>query len=286
MLGLAALPAAATAKDLNRPLILVHGHEADSGVSCNSTWKDLMAHYRFYGYKGPFHPVRYYTGDTTCSDYFGTGSSPRISSSTSDTPIGTVANSFAWYVYNNFSSRGVAVNVLAHSMGGLIVRYAIDHVQKQYSGWPPYIVAPSVVTFGTPHNGIEMGPFFAGCRASGDSHQCRQMDKSSSFIEYLRSNARNPQGAFGTWWSLAGSHADDTVDEGSAIDMSVKYKMRWASGTSIEHSDFMHERLGDGFSITADCWSTASGQSYGSMPKGKCYWPLQWSYVILTTYGY
>lgn len=286
VLAILALPTSAAAKDVNRPLILVHGHEADSGVNCSSTWSDLMAHYRWFGYKAGFHPVRYYRDDTACTEFYGSGSSPRIMSATSDTKIEDIAKTFAWYVYNTFNSKGIPVNIVAHSMGGLIVRYAIDQVSRKKSGWPPYFVAPSVVTFGTPHNGIDLGPFFLGCRIVGDSGQCRQMDKSSSFIEYLRANAQNPQGGFGTWWSLAGSHADNTVDEGSAIDMSVAYKIRWASETSIEHSDFMHEKLGGDFTANAHCWGTTSGQSYANMSEGQCYWPIQWSFVILAYYGF
>lgn len=286
-LAFALAPGSAAAKDVNRPLLLVHGHEADSGSNCNSTWKDLLAHFRWYGYKASFHPIQYYRDDTACTDYFGAGDSPEIMYATSDTKIEDIAKKFAWYVYNRWNGPGVPVNIVAHSMGGLIVRYAIDKVQRKTSGWPPYIVAPSVVTLGTPHNGIEMGPFYAGCRLfGGNTGQCRQMDKSAGFIEYLRDNARNPQGGYGTWWSVAGSHADDIVDEGSAIDMSVKYKMRWGEDEGIEHGEFMHEKLGGGFTADAHCWSTTSGASYGNMPEGQCYWPIQWSYIIISSYGY
>jgi hypothetical protein len=112
------------------------------------------------------------------------------------------------------------------------------------------------------------------------------MDKSSSFIEYLRDHAQNPQSAFGTWWSVAGSHADDTVDEGSAVGMSAPYKIRWASEVGIEHGDYMHEKLYDNFTIGAHCWGTTSGASYGNMTEGKCYWPLQWAFTIIAYYGY
>jgi hypothetical protein len=281
------IPGSAAAKDVNRPLILVHGHEADSGASCNGTWRDLMAHYRIYGYKGPFRAIQYYKGDTACSTYYGPGSAPEIMNASSDTKIQDIAKALAWHIYNNYNRRGTGVNIVAHSMGGLIVRYMIDAVQRKRAGWPPVIVAPSVVTLGTPHDGIELGPFAIGCRLfGGDTDECRQMDKSSSFIEYLRDHARNPQGAYGTWWSVAGSHADNTVDEGSAIDMSVKYKIRWASEVGIEHGDYMHERLYDNFTIGAHCWGTTTGASYGNMSESRCYWPLQWSFVILAYYGY
>lgn len=285
LLALWLVPGSAAAKDVNRPLIFVHGHEADSGVSCNATWRDMMAHFRVYGYKGQFETVRYYKNDSACSDYFGPGYSPRIMSATSDTPIQDIAKALAWHIYD-INRFGTGVNIVAHSMGGLIVRYMIDQVQRHKAGWPPNITVPSVVTLGTPHNGIDFADPW-GCWATGDSKECRQMDSSSSFIDYLRTYAKNPQSAYGTWWSLGGSHADNTVDEGSATNMSVKYKMHWASDTSIEHSDYMHEKLGaDPFnssSITAHCFSTSTG---GSFVEGKCYWPIQWAYVILAYYGY
>jgi len=162
-------------------------------------------------------------------------------------------------------------------MGGLIVRYAIDQVQKNKPGWPPDIIVPSVVTFGTPHGGVDWAGFFC------TTNQCDQMDSSSSFIDYLQASARNPQGQYGTWWSLAGSHADNTVDQDSATDMSVQFKIHWASEVGIEHSDYMHEKDHDNFTIGAHCWGTSTG---GSMTEGKCYWPLQWSYVVLAYYGY
>jgi Palmitoyl protein thioesterase len=284
--ALSLLPGAAAAMDQNRPLILVHGHEHDSGVSCNGTWRDLMAHYRIYGYKGPFDAVQYYKNDTACSTYYGAGSAPEIMNADSDTDIRSIAKALAWHIYNKWNLQGTGVNIVAHSMGGLVVRYMIDSVQRHRAGFPPHIVAPSVVTLGTPHNGIEGAR--VGCYFGNNDDQCFEMDKSSSFIEYLRNYAQNPQGAFGTWWSLGGSHADNTVDEGSATSMSVKYKIHWASDTNIEHSDYMHEKLGDNpwdyaESITAHCYSTSTG---GSFVEGRCYWPIQWSYVIIAYYGY
>ena len=278
LLALCAIPGSAAAKDQNRPLILVHGHEADSGVNCRSTWLDLMAHFRVYGYKGSFHPVQYYRDDTGCAEYYGPGGAPEIMYATSDTKIQDIAKKLAWYIYEKHNKRGTGVNIVAHSMGGLIVRYMIDAVQRHKSGFPPVIVAPSVVTLATPHDGIDY--IWVGCRTG----QCDQMDSSSSFIDYLQTSARNPQGGYGTWWSLGGSHADNTVDEGSATSMSVKYKMHWAEDTNLEHSDFMHEKItGNVFSINAHCWSTTTGSNF---VEGQCYWPIQWAHTLIAYYGY
>jgi hypothetical protein len=281
---LSLVPATAAGGNVKRPLLLVHGHEHDSGNSCNGTWKNLMANYRVMGYTGQFRAIHYYKNDAGCSTYYGKGSAPWISSATSDTPIQYISKKLAWYIYNSWTSHGIGVNVVAHSMGGLIVRYAIDQVQRKKPGWPPQIIVPNVFTFGTPHDGIDEGPFQVGCIFTGNNDdQCRQMDKSSSFIEYLRDNARNPQGHYGTWWSLAGSDDDDTVNETSATDMSVDFKIHWASDANIEHPDYMHEKDHDDFTTGTNCWTTTTG---GSLSKGRCYWPLQWSFWALAYNGY
>jgi hypothetical protein len=281
------IPGTAAALDNRRPLVLVHGFEGSSSSNCAKKWGDLMTQYRSYGYKGPFLPVRYYAGDTACKplSQYGAMLSPRIASGNNNTLIESFARHWAWFIYDNFSSHGQAVNVIAHSMGGLIVRYAIDAVQKHKTGFPPFIVAPSIVTFGTPHNGIE--EFGVGCYLITfpfPTKECKEMNKTSHLIEYLRSNAQNPQGAYGTWWSVAGSDADATVDARSAVHMSVQYKMVYDTGTG--HGAYMHQKLGDPFSITAPCFSTAQGADYNHLSLGLCYWPLQWAIVILSSYGY
>jgi hypothetical protein len=48
----------------------------------------------------------------------------------------------------------------------------------------------------------------------------------------------------------------------------------------------MHEKLEGGFTADAHCWATATGQSFSDQPEGKCYWPIQWAYVIIAYYGY
>lgn len=293
------LPAAASALDGTRPLVLVHGFEGSSSSNCTSKWGDLMTEYRRWGYTGPFLPVMYYADDVACNprSQYGAMLPVRISNGDVNTRIQGLAYKWAWFIYNNFSKYGKPVNVLAHSMGGLIVRFAINAVQRHNPAYPPFIVAPSVVTFGTPHNGVSQ--YWVGCYVvtfPNPSTQCKQMNRSSVFIEHLRNYAQNPQGAYGTWWSVAGSEEDKTVFAASAVRMSVKYKMDWAMdaynlylGRHVGHSEYMRRLLGDPFTISAPCWSSTTGATYDEMtgiPKGHCYWPLQWSFTILTTYGY
>ena len=71
---------------------------------------------------------------------------------------------FAWYVYLNYGQHpGWNVEIVAHSMGGLIVRNAIYQVQQHKATWafPPTLGGISdVVTFGTPHGGVNLKSLF------------------------------------------------------------------------------------------------------------------------------
>lgn len=283
-------PGSALAKDQTRPVVLVHGFEGSGVSNCTHKWGDLMTMYRKWGFTGPFLPVLYYAGDTACKprSQYGAMLPVRIASGTNDTHIQTYSRDWAWFIYNNFSSHGQPVNVVAHSMGGLIVRYAIAAVQMHKKGFPPFVVVPSVVTFGTPHAGIK-GYKALGCYALYGAYECLQFWEEvgqSGFIGWLEDHAQNPQGAYGTWWSVAGSHADDNVGAKSAVAMSAPYKIRWASEVAIEHGDFMHDQAVNAFNVDAHCWSTTSGANYGDMSEGTCYHPLQWSGTILAAYGY
>ena len=51
-------------------------------------------------------------------------SDPKVG--TNNEPIEHVACELAWYIYTNWTSHGQNVKVVAHSMGGLIIRYAIQ----------------------------------------------------------------------------------------------------------------------------------------------------------------
>lgn len=290
---------------------MVHGFDHDSALGC--PWGSLMEKFRDWGYTGPFVPVRYYKGDKPCTargntwnwtidhhgshsasapghdldttnqdDPFGGHHENAVSHNT-NAPIGHLGNHFAWFIFEHFTKKGKWVNVAAHSMGGLITRHAIDSVQKRRPGYPPHLLVRTVTTMGSPHSGID-DELVWFCAFIGNPLQCQQMKESSGFISYLRTKARNPQGAFGTFWAVAGSHDDNLVDEASALDMSVQYKIRWGTSVNIEHADYFNERVDDDppFVIGARCRGTSSGQDYDDMgPWGNCWWPLQWYGAIL-----
>ena len=154
---------------------------------------------------------------------------------TADTDIRHLAYHLAWMIYDRYGQYGTPVNIVAHSMGGLIVRYAIARVQAHDPAFPPLtqwvwvslyeqqqvntFMVLNVVDFATPHDGggqsLPRRVEFVQLK-----YECRQWTPDNSvglgagtkFIKWLNSHAQNPQAASGTDWSLVGSYGDEAVE--------------------------------------------------------------------------
>lgn len=129
-------------------VIFVHGIQGDptkTGHDCRATWSAARNHFADKGWRGSLLTFGYYAGDTNCSHEFG---------GNRDTPIQDVAKAFANYVYDNFSkpSKGSKkIDVVAHSMGGLVVRAALYHTGRGTAGFPDGpIYIEDVATLATP----------------------------------------------------------------------------------------------------------------------------------------
>src|SRR4051794_37430604 len=111
----------------------IHGFDASpkgTGQQCDSYWKAALNGFRTGGWKGKLVTFGYYRTDSGCTvEYPGTRS----------TPLKTVGQKLAWDIYNRYSRHGKSIDVVAHSMGGLIIRSALTQVAKKAGGWPPYL---------------------------------------------------------------------------------------------------------------------------------------------------
>jgi hypothetical protein len=139
-------------------------------------------------------------------------SNPNIAFGYTDDPIRHIACELAWHIYNTYTANHIPVYVLAHSMGGLIIR---DAIAEAGSGdFPPAIDVQRVVTVATPHGGV-YGDYSAGAQLLyGNSVELEDMlpgSNHSSFMQTISGNQyQSPNGLFGTYWYLmAGSDACD-----------------------------------------------------------------------------
>jgi pimeloyl-ACP methyl ester carboxylesterase len=231
----------------NETVIFVHGWNSNETTDCTATWAKATSLLRDrIDWTGTFVTWGYYSADRNCTAKY---------NGTQETSLDTLARSLATYIYDNYSSRGEPVDLVAHSMGGLIARRAVAGTQRQDSGFPAYLYVEDAVTLATPHLGT---PLAVACRTL----QCRQMESGSDFLDRIKVQAENPQSRFGTDWSTLGSEADVVVSESSAIGMSSGHKYTYLSNAGIDHTEM---RTNDATPHTFDVkWWHASGPRSGT----------------------
>lgn len=234
-----ATPAAARSDDRAKPVVYVHGYNAfGDGTSCGM-WNAMDSTLRSWGHSGAKATVRYYFGDTGCTnalESYGSNTHYYPGSTRFDRYVRLehLGYRLAWMLYTEYSSKGITVDVVSHSMGGLITRYALAQTQRRHPDFPPYLYVEDSVTLGTPHAGTGWANW---CWTT----QCSQMRPGSSFINWLTSNAPNPQGSGGTDWTAVGSYDDEIVSETSAVAMAAAHKVQYLGSSDVYHSDFYQD---------------------------------------------
>jgi hypothetical protein len=210
----------------DRPVIFVHGWMPfGQGHNCNSVFGSLRSTLQGEGFTGEMVTVEYYDSDTNCDvslDDFG-----NIDNSTS---WRNLSKAFSTFVYDNYTSKGIAVDIVGHSMGALIVRGAVMGSSRGESGFSPPLLVEDAVSLGGPHEGAAW--YSVGCLWG----QCSQLKPGAGDLNWLHQDP-NPQGAEGTEWTVFGSNSDDVVPADSALAMWVpdERKIRYSS---LEHSDY------------------------------------------------
>jgi len=252
----AALAPPATARTDNRlkAVALVHGlHTSqEPGYSCEGYWSDAIGFLRGRGWTNTLHAIRYYRGDDACDrrgnviDGRPSVSSDIIGRYGAETSIPTLARRWSWWAWREYARHGRTLDVVAHSMGGLIVRYALDSVQRDRDGYPPSLRVEDIVTLGTPHDGSRPAELCGWL-------QCRQMRMQSQFIRYLRAHARNPQGVGGTQWTVIGSNRDLAVHSASAVAIDTPHRIKYI-GEPVDHFGLV-QNTSVGDDATFDWWS-------------------------------
>lgn len=225
---------------LTKPVYLIHGFSPIPQVggpfnpaeNCASTWANVRNDFA-NGATGPrvtgiIHTVGFYTQDSNCDR--------RLVDGTRDTNLLELGKRMANEIYSFYSQYGQPVDVVAHSMGGLIIREALAGVAAHKTGFPPVLYVEDVVTLGTPHKGSTMAGF---CGSLG-YQQCKDMTPNSAFLKQL---PENPQSVMGTDWTIMGADDDETAPANSAVGVLAQHKVRYPKpqppGTpGIEHGSF------------------------------------------------
>ena len=249
----------------NEPILFVHGYELDfmgsGGFDCNAWyWPETLSEYQYGSWptttRSKLRTIGFYNNDRNCDTYFSQRADHEV-------PIQELGRRLAWRIWDDYSRFGVSVDVVAHSMGGLILRAALTGNQQNLSGWPPYIYVEDAVSELSPHGGTEVA-FVCVTR------QCRDMWPNSAFLVWCDDN---PQGDGGTDWTLFGADDDDVVPAPKAINMVAGHKVVYHTGGTyqVEHMDFLWQNSGwyrykywdyqRGPDVPAN-WVESSGSSY------------------------
>ncbi len=244
-LGLAmatALPAEAVTRSTNRTttVIFVHGIQIDAtpldaGVDCSTNWTTAIAAFKTAGWAASsLKTYGYYNKDSNC-DLWGSDSSNNSVHRANDyTSIKDLGRELAWRIYNNYTSKGLKVDIVAHSMGGLIVRSALTEVDKKNSAYPKALWVEDVVTLGTPHAGALATAWCVLLPSACLSvTEVREMIPGSSFLSGLESR---PAGAVPADWTVVGSTKDLVVGGASALAMNAQHSLLISGSTAPGHS--------------------------------------------------
>ena len=235
VLALALCAAPASAADTE--ILMVHGHgSSEQGKDCNGgTWRDALRYYQDAGgrERSSMTTIGYYPGDKgRCDVMIGDGKA------SNERPIQDIARDLAIYIDDAYTSKGRPVNVIAHSMGGLVTRVALLGSAQGWDGFPSRrLNVDNVVTLSTPHQGV------ANPSADND-RQWEQMAPDSGFLKRLHENGSGlgDGWANGTDWTLVGSKEDGTVrypsgiDKGAHADQKLGYQDDPGDSGDVDHT--------------------------------------------------
>lgn len=218
----------------SKPVLLVHGRDQ---YNLNS-WLPLRTMLGQQGYSGGVYVIGYYGGECMGPSYVSVlhhgshnkwygGSREHVGKkgcdggATSqihdlDTDIRHLAFHLAWAIYEHWSKNGVAIDVVSHSMGGLLIRYAVAMTATNHADWPTSLLVEDVVTMNTPHKGtISCGNF--------PWDDLEQMCRSSSTMQWMTKAAQNPQSDRATDWTLMGTECDFWLTTYNHIGMAAAH---------------------------------------------------------------
>jgi hypothetical protein len=216
------------------PVILVHGFNLQNNLGCNdgNTFGGIKSFFINNGWGNSLHSVGWYNQDHNCDGYLYyesyhcTGWYSSSNDGTVNEDIRHVSCLLAWYIWDYYTHYFTKVAVIAHSMGGILIRQALNDT-PYVAAFPPYLMVTDAVTAGTPHQGLTAGAAWGlgvsqGC--PGNCTQITQMEAYNALMSNMNSTswrngfARNPQGYGGTDWTTMSGNADEMLWWGAGVE--------------------------------------------------------------------
>jgi hypothetical protein len=165
----------------------------------------------------------------TCTGYYDSGSDD----GTWNEDDRHVACELAWYIWEYYTVVGNPVNLVAHSLGGVLIKYALyrSGTAGHDSHFPPYLSVHQVVTLGSPLNGSTT---FGSIPTCGECWQVKELEEGVNggiWGELTGSASHGAQGAGGTNWTSEGQangaigcdHVGDSAFQGLNYGLKIDY---------------------------------------------------------------
>ncbi len=206
-------------------VILVHGYDP-SPVPAYSVWTYGVNVYQQLVNAGYVVGVVSYYGTFTLAFSNGTTYTDSSFFGTTETPIETVGLELGKVLGEAFAHRSVTMDIIGHSMGGLVTEYMLEHVRL------PNVTLQNVIFLASPLDGAPVTALTPWLNLSG--YEAAEMSEGSPFLAamhaYVPNALANYPGA--EWlvyvgyanpaWAMAyfSGHANDgLVDAPSAEDI-------------------------------------------------------------------
>lgn len=207
------------------PVVLIHGFTSASSDDCPQEFGNLPQYLPLHAFTGPVISIGYYASDTNCTTSIVNWSATHDTTDhcaldyeipgadgTNGEDLRHVACELDWYLWDNWWVHGWNVDIVAHSMGGLIAQWGLA---AHGGSLPTNRYTQDVVTAGTPYEGLaQLLP--CGCL------QAQQIQTGSDFLAALSTNG-NPQATAGTNWTMLGSGCDGSTSIGMDGGTKVVY---------------------------------------------------------------
>ena len=263
--------------------VMIHGLRPQGVATSDcTTWSDMTRALVSFGHEhDTLHTVKYYGHEDNCRDdihdhgshaaHHPSGHAYSNHGHSQDASIRHLGYHLAWFLNDEFAESDRPVQVVAVSMGGLIIRYALSQIERGHPDFPTDVEVEDVVTLGSPHDGSAL------VRLCREAQQCREMRPSSELMDELNIYATHPDGRGGTDWTTIGSRSDDLVDPSSAVHMDADHKVTYMSRNGVEHGDYYRttSRL-----RTADVeWFDLGGGGWREWYQAP--WPVRWTDLAL-----
>ena len=282
-LALGAVSAQAATHSKGNVTLFVHGFGAGNigwnptdgtltlanAVDCSGYWGDLPSLMRQRGYTGQFIFVAWYQNASNCDVNLHNWGKYDETRSWVD-----VGAALSQYIYQNFTSKGIPVDIVSHSMGGMVTRSAIYGASGKAPSfcylticdtWSPPIDVGTAVTAGSPHAGSNTSIVNVCANLASNQQICKEtlphsnsetwINGMDSHHNVIRPEARYPQGKFGTQWiniaatdtTLAHSPplpccenpiSDGVIDTHSAISMAIPGSNQLIVPGDVSHLEF------------------------------------------------